>query len=127
MIRAIIVLIAGLLLTLAASCVGMHGQSTLDAIQGSITENKPVVEAYIEYPGPQERWAAPSSLAIHITARDGSDPTIAISPNVFQTEGAVEVVPVGKKSGLTTQVVRERLGLVATALTQNVTSSDEKG
>src|SRR4051812_35692781 len=107
MIRAIAVLVAGLCLTLAASCVGMHGQSTLDAIQGSITENKPVVEAYFEYPGPQERWAGPSSVAIHITARDGAEPTISISPNVFQNEAAVDLQP-GKKSGLTTQVVRER-------------------
>src|SRR4051812_39397522 len=116
MIRAIAVLIAGLLLTLAASCVGMHGQSTLDAIQGSIAEAKPIVEAYIEYPGPQERWAGPATVAIHVIARDGAEPTIVVSPDLFQSEGAAPV----RKNGLTTQVVRERLALVATALTQTV-------
>jgi hypothetical protein len=122
-----LILLTGLLLTFAASCVGMHGQSTLDAIQGSIAENKPIVEAFVEYPGPQERWAGPSSLVVHITARDGVEPTVTLTPGVFQAESGVSdfSTPV-RKSGLTTQVVRERLALVATALTQAGLSTDEK-
>ena len=125
MIRATSVLVAVSILACASSCVGMHGQSTLDAIQGSIAEVKPIVEAHIEYPGPQERWAGPATLSVHIIARDGAEPTVTVSPNLFQPEGASLVTP-QRKGTLTTQVVRERLGLVATALTQNVASNDEK-
>jgi hypothetical protein len=117
------------LLTMTAACVGMHGQSTLDAIQGSIQEAKPIIEAYIEYPGPQDRWAGPGNLIVHVTARgEGKDPEISFSPHVFQAEAGVQdfTTPVAKKSALTTQVVRERLGLVAAAMTTASQAGDDR-
>jgi hypothetical protein len=126
--RIAIVVVTGIALTLAAaSCVGNHGQSTLDAISGSIQDKtpKPIVEAYVEYPGPQERWSGPSTLAVHITARDGADPSVSVSPNIFQLDGAIPTPP--KRSALTTQIVRERLALVATALSVNTGKMDEPG
>ncbi|HUP55959.1 MAG TPA: hypothetical protein VM598_00800, partial [Bdellovibrionota bacterium] len=111
------VLLSASLLALAPACVGMHGQGGLDALNTG--GEKPIVEAFFEYSGPQDRWAGPSSLVVHVTARDGVDPTITLSPGVFQPEaGAVDFSSpmTAKRSGLTTAIVRERLALVATAM-----------
>jgi hypothetical protein len=117
------------LLAAVPGCVGMHGtQPSLDALQNAVGEGKPVVEAFFEYPGPQERWAGPNSLVVHVVARDGADPTITTSPNVFQPEAGVidfSAPMPAKRSGLTTSIVRERLAIVGTALNQPAGAHDE--
>jgi hypothetical protein len=132
--RATLAVVAGGVVAAAlGSCVGMHGQSTLDAIQGSIEEKKPFVEAWIEYSGPQERWAGPSSLIVHVTAKDGGAPMVALVPDRFTPEAGVAdfssqaaSLPAGpgrapgseSQAILSTTAIRDRLAVLGTALSQ---------
>jgi hypothetical protein len=45
--------------------------------------SKPVVEAFLEYVGPPQKWAGPSSFVVHVTARDLKKTEVAIFPAQF--------------------------------------------
>jgi hypothetical protein len=65
-----------------SSCV--QGRSTLEAIQQSMGK-APFVEAYVEYPGPENRWAGPATFRLHLTAKDLATPaSITVSPALWR-------------------------------------------
>ena len=98
-----------------SGCMSMQGQGTMDAIQSSLP-NAPVVEAFIEYPGPAERWAGPRSFLLHISARDGQSAVIEVMPKTFeQTEPEVKDRKVASsggdaRTGITADLARDYLG-----------------
>lgn len=60
------------LLTLLTACSSANRSSpALEVVSGQ--PKNPVVEAWIEYPGPPSRWAGPSSLLIHIDVHPNGD------------------------------------------------------
>ncbi|MBU6375713.1 MAG: hypothetical protein KGQ59_06940 [Bdellovibrionales bacterium] len=67
---------------LSSGCAG--GSSTLnhvvEAIEGIQVNTSPVVEAFIQYPGPDAKWAGPVLWTIHVAAFEGVEPTFEVSP-----------------------------------------------
>jgi hypothetical protein len=101
---------------IAAGCVGMHGQSTLDAIADQVQPSF-FVEGFIEYAGPGEKWGGPATLVLHVDAKEGSAPVVSVNPALSTSRNSAE--------GSTTMSVtkaREQLAVLATAL-----SSGESG
>ena len=139
--------LAWITLALSASGAGCAGGSStlsnvVEAIEGLKGSSSPVVEAYIQYPGTESRWAGPVLWTVHVSAHDSHSPVFEITPALPRPKaaGAPELVgripasslgltqgksssgqPAGTVS-LTQQQVRERLQHLAEALA----SADEE-
>ena len=78
--------IAGCCLSVAwggLGCLSMQSQSSLDGPNAaSSSGNQPYVEALIEYPGAQGKWAGPSSYIVHVIAKDAGAAQITLSPEL---------------------------------------------
>ncbi len=111
-------LLAALLVILVPGCLSMQSQSTLDEMQGST----PFVEAFVEYPGPQAKWAGPVIFILHVVAKDAGTAQVAIAPALF---GRVTPPLVARRKlastqpapkGLSGNYAREQIAQLATAL-----------
>lgn len=94
-----------------AGCMTAQNHSALDALQG-MAGGAPYVEAYIEYPGPSEKWAGPASFILHVEAKDASTPSVRLTPNWFNT-------PTGEKHPplqITKETAREQIANLAAAI-----------
>src|SRR4051812_12834748 len=91
---------------LIAGCNSLHQKGgTLDEIRSSIkekekeasasgmsvgltgsdsSESRPFVEGYVEYPGPQSKWAGPASFIVHVEAKEGDRARIEIGANQIE-------------------------------------------
>lgn len=69
-------------------CFSMQSQSTLDAITGNAS-SLPIVEAFIDFPGPNSRWAGPPSFSLHVVAKDAGMAKIMVVPPLFGSTVAV--------------------------------------
>lgn len=69
----------------ASGCLSMQSQSTIDNIQQSATKSLPYVEAYVEYRGPAEKWAGPTTFLLHVVAKDAGVARISITPALFNS------------------------------------------
>lgn len=107
-----------------AGCLSMQSQTTLDAITDSGSA-EPVVEAYIEYTGPDRKWAGPSSFLLHVVAKDSGSAKIAVTPPLFndlikQRKGSATTVtertPASAAKPMTGDLARTHLAELATAL-----------
>jgi hypothetical protein len=107
-------------------CLSIQNQTSLGGATDSST--LPYTEAYIEYPGPQEKWSGPSSFLLHVVAKDAGPVQIVMTP-VFTKEPAKEVGPQAPTSvtrapasapaaalAMTTAEAREHLSTLASAL-----------
>jgi hypothetical protein len=67
-----------------------QNQATIDAIAGTpaVAEASPVVEAYIDYRGPQERWVGAAPFTLHVTAKNSEKPEVVVPPAWSQEAGA---------------------------------------
>lgn len=73
-------------------CLSMQSQTSLDG-GGNTTTNtstQPYVEAYIEYPGPQAKWAGPMSYILHVSAKDSGAAQITTTPQLLTDEPKAE-------------------------------------
>jgi hypothetical protein len=69
-----------------AGCAGGGSLSTVvEALEG-VQNTSPFVEAYIQYIGPDARWAGPKLWMLHVTARDGASPSVTLSPSLPAVE-----------------------------------------
>lgn len=68
-------------------CLSMQNQPAIQALQGNMGAGgaKPFVEAYVEYRGPSEKWAGPTSFLLHVVAKDAGVAKISITPALFAT------------------------------------------
>ncbi len=101
----------------AAGCLSMQSQTTLDAIEGAMS-NQPFVEAYVEYAGPQARWAGPTSFILHVMAKDAGAAQISVTPALFD-EINKDPTMSGRapaSQGYAGDQAREQLAHLATAL-----------
>jgi hypothetical protein len=65
--------------TWAAACSSAHNHPLT---QGQLLRKQaPVVEAFLEYVGPPDKWAGPASFVVHVTARELSHPEVALYPS----------------------------------------------
>ena len=114
-------------------CLSMHGNPTLDAVNAALGVSQPYVEAYLEFPGPQERWAGPMSLVVHVRAKQGAPLEVLVTPHSFQAPLHPTLLPSALAQGtdtgskdpqrspaaaatMSSEEARERLGMLATAL-----------
>lgn len=115
---------AGIYLGLMISgCLSMQNQPSLEAIQkfGARQEAHPFVEAYIEFRGPQEKWAGPANFLLHVVAKEAGAARITVTPPVFGAsrlsvvqKGAVVVQP-SVSPGMSGEVARNQLNALALA------------
>lgn len=104
-----------LLGSLVSGCMTGQNQSTFDAILGS---SQNYVEAFIEYKGPQERWAGPANWVMHVSARDSGAPQVVI-PTAWTPTTVSPNVRKPASQGLTAEVARARLTTLAAAMNEN--------
>lgn len=74
------------LLATGWGCLSMQSQSTLDGPSSTSSSSQSYVEAYVEYPGPQFKWAGPASYILHVTAKDAGLAQITMTPELKQAE-----------------------------------------
>src|SRR4051812_42875295 len=89
--RTLARLLAGSVIALAwggAGCLSMQSQTSLDATNNAnpVVSNQPYVEVYVEYAGPQIKWAGPVSYILHVTAKDAGQAQITLTPALQTTE-----------------------------------------
>jgi|GEM_PF-6444614 len=83
---------------------------TLASVVGCVTAEKkaekveagekiPFVEAYIEFLGPNEKWAGPSTYLLHVNANESRDDLvqIEISPELLEFEKPSVIEPTQRK------------------------------
>lgn len=67
-----------------SGCGGIQNHPAIEALQGNAkVDSQAFVEAYIEYPGPQEKWAGPTSFIMHIHAGGPGSAQISVTPSWF--------------------------------------------
>lgn len=104
-----------------AGCFSMQNQTTIDGVQEA-TSKLPIVEAVIEYPGPQDRWAGPVTFTMQIVAKDAGPAIIKVSPALFQgsavrmKENEVDNRAPASGKGLSGEEARDRLAHLAASL-----------
>ncbi len=129
--------VAFLVLSVTAGCVsgGNSSLSTMvDAIEGMKGSNSPVVDAYIQYLGPDARWAGPVLWTVHVSARDSQAPIFEVIPALPKStrNGAPELsgrvpasalgltqgksAPAASAGLLTQEQVRDRLQHLGSAM-----------
>src|SRR4051812_14008571 len=70
-----------------AGCLSMQSQTSLDATNAKpVASNQPYVEVYVEYAGPQQKWAGPSSFILHVMAKDAGPAQIVMTPTLLPTD-----------------------------------------
>jgi hypothetical protein len=67
----------------------MQNQPSMETVQklanaGGVS-NKAYVEAFIEYRGPQQKWAGPTNFLLHVVAKDAGVAKITVTPSLFAT------------------------------------------
>ena len=82
----------GALLLTGAGCLSTQTQSSLDGSQPA----SPFVEAYVEYPGPQDKWSGPASFVLHVTAKDKGFVQIVTAPAWASEEAKAVPIPAPK-------------------------------
>lgn len=69
---------------LASGCLSMQSPTTIDNIQqAATTGSQPYVEAYVEYRGPSDKWAGPTTFLLHVVAKDAGVARVSITPALF--------------------------------------------
>jgi hypothetical protein len=115
------------LLALAfSSCMSIQNGGTLDQLANAIAS--PIVEAYVEYPGPHAKWAGPASFVMHVDARGTGIAKLTVVPSLVlpahHTEGRVanrvlaSVKDETQEQGLSAEAARQHLGNLASTLGQ---------
>ena len=79
LLKSLVAVSAALWLS-GTGCLSMQSQTSLDTANAAKGGNQPYVEAYIEYPGPQAKWAGPASYILHVNAKDTGPAQITATP-----------------------------------------------
>ncbi|MGK5086633.1 hypothetical protein WDW86_03675 [Bdellovibrionota bacterium FG-2] len=119
-----------------SGCMGLHQGSSVDGTPSAQqASEKPYVEAFFEFPGPQEKWAGPPSFILHVVARDAAATEITVTPELYGKRGpqknmennptmASDRRPASQT--LTSQATRDYLATIATNM-QTAASADFSG
>jgi hypothetical protein len=108
-----------------ASCVGSQHEATFDAVVSA--SGLAFVEGFIEYAGPQAKWAGPVTVVAHVSAYDNERAELRVSPQFFRDGAATGAETAGRKpasQGLTTAYARERLNELANAMQDSGGAAD---
>jgi hypothetical protein len=94
------------------ACVGANNASlstVVEALEGARNPS-PYVEAYVQYLGPDARWAGPALWTLHVTARDGVAPQFEVTPALPRAE-RIESKPAPTGVEVTNRAPASALGL----------------
>ena len=129
--RSLIVFAVGVFAMGLSGCLSMQNQPSLDALQqsgGNSQSAHPYVEAFVEYRGPQEKWAGPTTFMLHVIAKDAGIAKISVMPALFGTapklvpgeDGATHArTPASvdvKSGGMAGETARTHMNMMAAAL-----------
>lgn len=90
---------------MGAGCFStLTNNPALDVMESMANPRKTYVEAYIEYQGPDEKWAGPATFLIHINAKE--------------EKAVIKVVQSSRSGsqGMASEVAREYLDRIASAI-----------
>lgn len=78
------------ILSSVSGCMNAQNHGALEAIQSmKQEEEKPealsFVELFIEYPGPQEKWAGPANFVLHVKAKENGPAMVMATPSWFNS------------------------------------------
>lgn len=108
-----------ILCAMGMGAIGMNGcmtgqnQTTLDAITGGATQ--PYGEAFVEYRGPQEKWAGPSNWVMHVSAKEGEKPRVSV-PAAWMSDTSETRRPASQL--ITGEEARAKIGELAVAMSE---------
>jgi hypothetical protein len=94
-------------------CMTGEDKATLDAIAGN--SSQPYVEAFVEYRGPQARWAAPATWTVHVVAKEGEKPQVTVPP-AWRNEEATTTARRPASQLITGEEARVKIGELASAI-----------
>lgn len=106
-----------LALSALAGCLSAQNQANLG--DGTPTDaTGPFVEVFIEYPGPQEKWAGPSSFLLHVSAKEPGEARIAVTPDLRTDDEPTLKTrePAASKKPMPAEVAREQIAQLANVL-----------
>ena len=95
--------------------------TTHDEIGKALSTHQPLVEIYVEYPGPEARFAGPPALLVHLDARGDTSGVgkarISVSPGVFrEMPHAPKRVLASLGGEIPLETARARLAILGSAL-----------
>jgi hypothetical protein len=110
-----------------SSCMSLQNGGTLDQIAGALTS--PIVEGYIEYPGPHAKWAGPQGFVMHIDAKGTGNAKLSVVPALIAAPAAhptnlgkvgahrtLASEPVVSNQGVPAEVAREILANLGSSI-----------
>ncbi len=108
----------------ASSCMSMQGGGTFDQIAGALSS--PIVEGYIEFPGPQAKWAGPQGFVMHVDAKGTGLARLSVVPAILGVQSAPAPGPdsgpnrvlASAGNGVTSESARQYLANLASSLSQ---------
>lgn len=106
-----------------SGCLSMQSQTTMEAIQnatnGTTMNTKPYVEAYVEYRGPHEKWAGPTTFLMHVSAKDAGMARISVTPALFAPpipNPTMNDRTLASAKGMTGEAARDQMSRLASAM-----------
>ncbi len=103
-----------------SACVGAQNPASQEMLEQGFA----YVEAFIEFAGPEARWAGPQSFILHVDARDGTRAKIELTPSPFRkavqrkapTDGSIVERTLASAGQGPSDTVRDRLADLAAML-----------
>ncbi len=99
--------------SVVTGCMTGEDKATLDGIAGTSTQ--PYVEAYVEYRGPQARWAGPAAWTLQVVAKDSGAPEITV-PLAWRNDVTTNARKPASQT-ITSEEARVKIGALAQAIT----------
>lgn len=97
------ILLTGLAFTLAGCMSGQNHPALDEAVHQATSAQSPIVEAYVEYAGPDEKWIGPSPVLLHVEAKDPAQAKFEVAGRAFK-------MPTPTQGGrLSTELTRDEL------------------
>ena len=116
LVEACVILLSGGVAASITGCMSGQNQATIDAISASTSSGEiAVAEAYIEYRGPEERWAGPAGFTMHVTAKGSEKPEVVVPPAWSQHSGTTSETRRPAQI-LTGEEARVKMGQLAAAV-----------
>lgn len=122
--HAISLSIAAAFLAFLMTATGCFKQDDLSNVPGS-PEDRVFIEAYVEFPGPHERWVGPPGYVMNVNAKEATKPWVGVTSLAAKPvlgDRRIASIPKGDP-----QAARAQIERLATALKEDDSSPEFKG
>jgi hypothetical protein len=105
-------------LLLAPACVSTNNDDLTSPVAPSDHSGAPFTEAYIEYPGPNDKWSGPQNFVVHIQTRGTTSAQITIVPKQQNapTQGGTQAGTDTDAQIVPIEMVRDQLARLSAAI-----------